>query len=262
MSSDALQQNYASNASTYTLFSTTPLGKLEAQLFALCITNCSGYRVLDLGGGTGLRARDALIAGAEYVDIVDISNEMMEMGKREEWVRHGVGKGRVNWYEGDVAKSLEELEGEGGLRVEGYDLVVANGVFDHARDRAGLEGMWGNVRRYCRPGGRVCANRNYPFSKAANGRYGVSFDGFRGMEGGVRFRYTIDTKPELVFESMGLEVYYTAKNKGLGEVEGKWFEGFENVEWRETEVVKQDMEFWKEYLEDPILYVFTARKKG
>ena len=69
---NAIQGNYDKNADAYDQFIRTRLGTLEQQLFDLSITDCHGLRVLDLGGGTGLRAQDALKAGARAVDVVDI----------------------------------------------------------------------------------------------------------------------------------------------------------------------------------------------
>jgi SAM-dependent methyltransferase len=103
---DTLQQNYDSNADGYVQLLNTPLGTLEQQLFDLSITDCDGLRVLDLGGGTGLRARDALKAGARTVDVVDISQEMMRQGQQYE---KSIGRDCIHWYHGDVSKPLDHL---------------------------------------------------------------------------------------------------------------------------------------------------------
>ena len=244
----SLQDNYDKNADVYSQFINLPLGCLEQQLFDLSITGCDGLRVLDLGGGTGLRARDALEAGARWVDVVDISPEMMRIGKEYEM---SIGRDKITWYQGDVSKPLDHLS------LGPYDIVIANGIFDHAHQAEELEAMWSNAAAYLKPGGRLVANRNNPYSKAATtGKYGVTLDNFRKFEGGVAFQYRMATEPPLVFESIALDVYYS----GSLEIPGKYFEDFRNMSWEETPVVKADPEFWKEYLEDPILFIFTARK--
>ncbi|KAF2166512.1 hypothetical protein M409DRAFT_66551 [Zasmidium cellare ATCC 36951] len=247
---DAIEKNYATNASGYDQFINLPLGALEQQLFSLCIKNCHGLKVLDLGGGTGNRARDAIEAGATDVDVVDISPDMMRLGEEyEKSLRRDV----IKWYHGDASKDLEHL----GLGP--YDLVIANGVFDHAQNVEELEVMWRNCAKYLKSGGLVIANRNNPKSKAAaSGKYGVQLGKFEEFEGGFSYKYRMLMEPPLEFESMALEPYYG----GSEEISGKYFEGFKAVPWEETEIVRSNPDFWKEYLEDPILYIFTAKKKA
>ncbi|KAK4500251.1 hypothetical protein PRZ48_008440 [Zasmidium cellare] len=249
-SDSAIEANYATNAPGYDQFASLPLGTLEQHLFTLCIQNCHNLKILDLGGGTGNRARDAIAAGATDVDVVDISPDMMRLGEE---IEKSQGRNIIKWHHGDASKDLEYL----GLGP--YDLVIANGVFDHARNVGELEMMWGNCARYLKAGGVIIANRNNPKAKAAgSGKYGVKLGGFEEFEGGFSYKYRMLTEPPLEFESMALDAY----NTGSKEVSGKFFEGFEYVRCEETEVVKRDPEFWREYLEDPILYIFTARKKA
>jgi SAM-dependent methyltransferase len=244
----AIEDNYKQNADAYSQFLLTPLGILEQQLFELCVTNCNGMHVLDLGGGTGLRARDALKAGARSVDVVDISPDMMAQGQEYE---QSIGRNKIAWYRADVSKSLDHL------KLGPYDMVIANGIFDHAHDAEELEGMWKNAAKYLKPGGMVVANRNDPKSKAAvDGKYGVTFSDFKSFDGGMSFRYTMKTEPPLVFESTALDAY----SSGSHEIPGQFFEDFRNVPWEDTPVVKSNLVFWREYLDDPVLYIFTARK--
>lgn len=245
---NALQENYDKNADAYGQFIATPLGTLEQELFDLSITDCDGLKVLDLGGGTGLRARDALKAGARTVDVVDISPAMMRIGQEYE---KSIGRDRITWYQGDVSKPLDHLP------LGPYDMVIANGIFDHAHNTEELEGMWRNSAAYLKPGGRLVANRNNPFSQAAaHGKYGVTFTDFKDFPGGLSFKYRMATDPPLVFESNALKAYYS----GSLEIPGKFFKDFQNVPWEKTPVVKADTDFWAAYLADPILYIFTARK--
>lgn len=247
-SGNQVQGNYDQNANAYDQFINTPLGTLEQQLFDLSIKDCDGLKVLDLGGGTGLRARDALNAGAQSVDVVDISLEMMRLGQEYE---KSINRDRITWYHGDASKSLDHLS------LGPYDMVIANGVFDHAHNDEELEMMWHNAATFLKPGGRLVANRNNPKAKSgADGKYGVTLSDFHPFPGGLSFRYRMATDPPLVFESFALDVYYS----GSLEIPGKFFEDFQNVPWEETPIVEADPEFWRAYLDDPILHIFTARK--
>lgn len=247
----AVQTNYDQQADGYSQFLTTPLGKLERDLFDLCIRDCDGLQVLDLGGGTGLRARDALRAGAAHVDVVDISPEMMGHGQAHE---RAIGRDRISWYQGDVGQSLAHLP------LGRYDMVIANGVLDHARTRAELETMWANAAAYLKPGGRLVVNRNDPHSPAArDGRYGVVFRDVRATPGGVALRYCVpSTTPPLEFDLTVLEEHYS----GSLAIPSRFFTDFENVPWEETAVVKEDPEFWALYLQQPILFIITAKKRS
>lgn len=58
-------------AGSYGQYDATPLGLLEHQLQERALGDCEGMTVLDLGGGQGLRARQAIALGAKAVDVVD-----------------------------------------------------------------------------------------------------------------------------------------------------------------------------------------------
>ncbi|KAK8057202.1 S-adenosyl-L-methionine-dependent methyltransferase [Apiospora saccharicola] len=66
------------------------------------------------------------------------------------------------------------------------------------------------------------------------------------------------TDPPLVFQSTALEAHYSDSF----EIPGQYFEDFQNVPFAETPVVAAHRGFWREYLESPILYIFTASKKA
>ena len=46
---------------------------LEKEVVGRMLGDCTGYRVLDVAGGSGNHARSAIDAGATHVDVVDIS---------------------------------------------------------------------------------------------------------------------------------------------------------------------------------------------
>lgn len=81
---DLVKQEYDESATTYNDYVDLPLGILESQLLTIAIGDCTNLTVLDLGGGTGLRARQVLDVGAKSVDVVDLSPEMMKVGKAAE----------------------------------------------------------------------------------------------------------------------------------------------------------------------------------
>ncbi|KAI1395337.1 S-adenosyl-L-methionine-dependent methyltransferase [Hypoxylon fuscum] len=232
----------------------TPNSILETQLLTSALGDCTGYTVLDLGGGTGVRAREAIDFGAAAVDVVDISPEMLSNGRSsiaDLGSRYG---DRIGWHEADVAKPLDHLPLRGGPG--SYDLVMANWVMDHAASIADLEGMWRNVATYLKPGGRYVGVRSGdPYAPCVvQGKYGVKYEDWKPVPGGVLFRYVVGT---INIEASSWEVSYSGSTEmhekfGLGEVE---IEPCEN-----TDVVKKDPEFWKLFLENPSMVVVKARK--
>ncbi|KAF2673338.1 hypothetical protein BT63DRAFT_153696 [Microthyrium microscopicum] len=105
----------------------------------------------------------------------------------------------------------------------------------------------------------MIANQNNSLSKsAAHGKSGVVFTDLEKFTEGLKLPYRTTTNPPLDFESIALQVHFT----GALEIPRKFFEALQNVLWEETPTVMACHDFWKSYLADPILYIFSARKKG
>ncbi|RYP12537.1 hypothetical protein DL765_007273 [Monosporascus sp. GIB2] len=252
------KEDYDTHAGIYEAIARTPAGMLEGQLVASALGDCTGLAVLDLGGGTGLRARQAVDFGASHVDVVDVSLEMMRIGQQQTSPEYG---SRIAWHEADVSKPLgDQLQ----LR-ETYDLVMANWVVDSMGSLADLEGVWANVGARLRPGGRFVGIRlSDPWAPyLVDGRYGVRFREKERIPGGVRYWYIFDSadknEPPMEFEGASMEVSYSGstelhKKYGLCDVE---FEPYENAK-----VVREDPEFWKPFLDRPMMVAVKARKQG
>jgi ubiquinone/menaquinone biosynthesis C-methylase UbiE len=78
-----------------TTYTTLPQSQLEIELTVAALGECSNKLVLDLGGGTGLNARQALDAGAARADLVDISPAMVEEGKKAD--EEAGSDGKIRW---------------------------------------------------------------------------------------------------------------------------------------------------------------------
>ena len=146
------EQKYNDEHIEYDGIDLLPMGYMHTALGAYALGDCTGQTVLDLGGGSGLHARTAVDQGAARVDVVDLSKGMIENGIANEGK---LGRrDRIRWYEGDISKSL------GGIPLdEAYDVTMVHWTFDHAESMEALEGMWGNVRRYTKVGGRLISIR-------------------------------------------------------------------------------------------------------
>ncbi|PVH95163.1 S-adenosyl-L-methionine-dependent methyltransferase [Periconia macrospinosa] len=262
---EQLQKDYDEQASMYNVLMKWPFGIFENQIFASAVQSgdmCKGASILDLGGGTGLRARQTLAAGATRVDVVDISDEMMAVGKKDAEALLGTeGSKRLRWFHGDASK---QLFGEGGVLglTPPYDVVLANWVFDHVDDPAVLEAMWRNISAAVRPGGwfvgvRACDPR---CDAMISGKYGPTCQDFSEFPDGLYYSSTIPGVgiPDVHLKNASLKVSYS------GSTEMHELHGFYDVQIEpcdHLDIVKADPEFWQSWKDAPGFVVVKARKR-
>ncbi|KAK1834084.1 Ubiquinone/menaquinone biosynthesis C-methyltransferase UbiE [Podospora conica] len=251
------KKQYNSVATQYDSVEDVPCSKIEAQLIRTALGNCTGLAVLDIGGGTGLHARRAIDdANAAVVDVVDISREMLRAG---EAIEAKLGRqGRIRWLEADATRPLSEQIGES-LRPGGYDVVMANWVFDHATSMADLKAMWENIAANLKPGGRFLGVRvrSLHAGYMKPGKYGATFSDMEEIPGGWKYRVGVLTNPPFDFGGTSMTETLDLVDeipRQLGLVD------FEVVPPDEAEVVKEDLEFWADFVKDPNLAVVVARK--
>ncbi|KAI1118720.1 S-adenosyl-L-methionine-dependent methyltransferase [Nemania sp. NC0429] len=186
---DVVKSDYGVAATNYDTLWTTdmPFARIDTELFVSALGRVPGATILDLAGGSGIKARCTIDAGAAAIDIVDISPEMMREGQVKE---ASLSRDVIRWFEADISKPLDHLP----LRPE-YDIVMAHWPFDHAESMAALEGMFRNVAAYLKPGGRFfgvrCGDPRAP--AMATGELGVVFKDFEEIPGGLKFRYAFST---------------------------------------------------------------------
>ena len=103
---------------------------------------------------------------------------MMQAGQK---IEKSLGRGEevIHWIEGDASKpeSLARLPLR--FKEEGYDMVTANWLFDHAGSMDTLDGMFRSVVAYLKPGGRFVGTRvihGHASPAATTGKYGYIYD--------------------------------------------------------------------------------------
>ncbi|KAH7142625.1 S-adenosyl-L-methionine-dependent methyltransferase [Dactylonectria estremocensis] len=253
----AEKTQYDSFAPKYASVEELPCSKLEAQLVITALGDCTGLKVLDLGGGSGLHARRVVDAGGAVVDVVDISPEMMRAGQD---IETQLGRqGRIRWFEADVTRPLAEQVKDGVLEPERYDLVMANWVFDHATSISELKSMWENVVASLKPGGRFIGVRakSVRAEYMSYGKYGVTFTEVEEIPHGLKYKVGCVTEPPFSFEATSMESTYSLSDGiacELGLVD------FRVIDPEETDIVKNDVKFWDDYVKDPNFVVVVARK--
>lgn len=255
---------YEAFAPKYDAVENTPLYKLESALIQSALGDCNDLRVLDVGGGSGLHAREAIAAGATKVDLVDISLSMMESGKT---IEASLGRTEsIAWHEADVSRPLSTQDISASLLGPGeYDVVMVNWTFDHAATLDDLKGMWANVAFYLKPSGRFLGVRvlgkgiRADYMKEGRGKYGVTFTDVKEIPNGLRYQVSFVVEQVVKFEATSMEDSYTLADeipRQLGIVD------LEVVPFEEMAIVKADKEFWGEFLEEPNFGVVKGRKKG
>ncbi|KAI0872668.1 S-adenosyl-L-methionine-dependent methyltransferase [Hypoxylon argillaceum] len=250
---DVVKVEYAAEAAKYDSFWTTgnPFVRIDSELFVSALSAAPGASVLDLAGGSGIKARFAIDAGAVAVDIVDISQEMMLVGQEAE---ASLNRDVIRWFEADISKPLDHLP----LRPQ-YDIVMAHWPLDHADSMAVLEGMLQNITSYLKPGGRFfgvrCCDPRAP--AMVSGELGVVFKDFEEIPGGLKFRYAFNDFGSDI-EATSMEATYSGSTEiyekfGLVDVQT---EPYENAQ-----VVKENPKMWESFLKQPGLAMVKATKK-
>jgi ubiquinone/menaquinone biosynthesis C-methylase UbiE len=186
------KDQYSTLAATYNAIEELPQSALYQEDVRRALGDCTDKTILDLGGGTGLHARNALALGASLVDVVDISPAMLEIGKSMD-----ASETRLRWLIGDISKPL--VAQNLALEKEGYDITMVNWTFDHAETIAELEEMWQNSATYTKRGGKLISIRmaNPRATSARDGKYGVSFSDIEPIAGGLKYVYTAHIDPPL-----------------------------------------------------------------
>lgn len=248
---------YNTLAEQYGTYGDLPTSRLEAELVRIALGDCTGLKILDLGGGTGIYARQAVAAGAARVDVADISDGMIQVGKDSTSQDTDT---RIFWHVADASKPLAEQDVE--LLAPGsYDLVMANWLFDNARSIEALQVMWENVAASLRPGGRFLGirvlNPGIQEEYVRVGKYGCRYDGIKAMPGGLTCTVVLLTDPPCSFTGTMLD----DSCQMLNEIPQKLgIAGFRLVPPEETDVVKENPEHWADYLRAPVCGVATAVK--
>ncbi|GAB1315613.1 S-adenosyl-L-methionine-dependent methyltransferase [Madurella fahalii] len=252
------KDQYNEMATEYDSYAELPIARLEAELIRTALGDCTGLAVLDLGGGSGTHARQAIKAGAHHVDVVDISDAMMQIGKDIE--AKSSEESKIRWLLADATKPMADQGVD--ISAGQYDIAMANWVFDHAHNPDELKGMWDNIAKSLKPGGRfigirVIAPGIHEEYNIKTGKYGCLFADIKDIPGGFECTTTLLTEPPFSFGLTPMEDSYKMINdipRQLG------FTDFICIPDADSDVVKKDPQFWKEHLDNPMFAVVTAKK--
>lgn len=187
---------------------------------------------------------------------------MMQAGQE---IESSLGRGTevINWIEGDASKpeSLASLPLR--FKEQGYDMVMANWLFDHAGSMDTLDGMLRSVVAYLKPGGRFVGTRvihGHTSPAATTGKYGYIYKDFEEIPGGMAYRYTLYVDPPVSYDGASMEVTYNPAL--ISEFHSKY--GLDDTEIEPTEsasCTREDPEYWGLFIDRPSMAVVKAKKK-
>ena len=268
--SEMTSDNYQDLGDCYDSLEELPLLHVAREMVQSALGDCTGKVILDLGGGSGLRAREALALGARRVDNVDLSGAMIARCENEEQRLGRQPRERIVCYQANCFEDLgplslpgagERIAGDKGAEAQ-YDIVMVIWTFDHASTVEELEEGWRNVGRFCRPGGKVVSlGIKEPLSHGTRlFKYGVELSDVQKMDGGAKFKYSAKSTRPFSCDVVAIEAHYNVdRTRAIAAIVG--FPLLEEVRPSEMEVVKKDREFWKTFVDQPSFYCLVGTKE-
>ncbi|QRK07919.1 class I SAM-dependent methyltransferase [Archangium violaceum] len=243
-----MAEQYDSVGSKYEQFkNTATLPIPERHTFLRLVGNLEGKSVLDLACGSGHYSRLLKDHGAERVEGVDISPEMVQVARqKEQEQRRGV------LYHVFDAAALP--------RLGDFDLVTAVYLLNYARTRDDMLRMCRSAFSNLKEGGRCIAftiDPAFDLRRSNWAEYGFEVRSERFEEGRYVCEARFSTAPSTPVEYFrwSTQVYESV----LAEA------GFRQVAWHPFEIPAEALEkygeaYWREYRENPLLIALSGRK--
>lgn len=257
------EDHYDSIAAQYDGIEALPHSLISRQLVQYALGDCTDQVILDIGGGSGLHARIAISRGATRVDNVDLSPEMLRNCDLAETKLGRQPGEKIACFVADATQPLDHLNLPGRDGNGFYDTVLVGWTLDHASTMAELEGMWHNIAKYCRPGGRLVNIRTIdPFNRHPNSsKYGVKIFDVKPIPGGAKYFYApvVDGKLLFTCEAQAMEAHYNL-NQAHSMAQKYGFDGLEKVPAMEMPCVKADPEFWQDFVNQESFCCVVGRK--
>ena len=212
------------------------------------LPDLGGRTVVDLACGEGIYTRKLMRRGARRVVGVDISSEMVALGRRAE-SSEPIG---VEYVVADVAAlNLPER----------FDVAFCSYLFNYARSRSELRSLIAAVAGLLRPGGLVVGCNDYPDNPPSHydryRPYGFVKRGLPAPFEGSPITYRFFNPDGSSFE---IANYFLPTEAYRAEFSAA---GFSSFEWVMPSVSPEGQEaygphYWAPYLESPPIVSFRA----
>jgi toxoflavin synthase len=196
--------------------------------FLKALGNVNGKKIMDLACGSGYMSRKIKKAGAKEIVGVDISKEMIKIGKD-----NPENKG-IRFILGDAIKLK---------KIDEFDIVTAAFLLHYSKNKKELFEMCKSIYKNLKEGGIFLTINNNPLHPKIDGRkYGVVISGPATLKEGDELKVCLTHDPT---KNVSFSTYYWKKEtyeKALKEA------GFKKIEWIDAEIQKEAIEeLGKEY---------------
>lgn len=243
-----MAEQYDSIGSKYEQYkNTAPLPIPERYTFLRLVGVLRGKRVLDLACGSGYYSRLLKEHGAEWVEGVDISPEMIQLAQRKE-------------QEQPLGVRYRMLDATALPRLGDFDLVTAIYLLNYARTRDEMLRMCQGAFSNLKENGRFIAmtvNPAFDVRRSNWAEYGLEVRSERFEEGRYVCQARFMTEPPADFEYFrwSASVYESVMAEA----------GFRNITWHPFEVPDEALAqygaaFWREYRENPLIVALSGQK--
>ncbi|WP_408888009.1 class I SAM-dependent methyltransferase [Myxococcus faecalis] len=243
-----MSEQYDSIGTKYEQFkNTAALPIPERHTFLRLVGDLRGKRVLDLACGTGHYSRLLNELGADGVEGVDISLEMVQLARDKEQTQP-----RGLRYHVLDARALP--------RLGDFDLVTAVYLLNYAGARQELLDMCRGAYANLKPGGRFIAmtiDPTFDVARSSWAPYGVEVLSEQLEDGRHFCKALFLTEPPAPFEYFrwSTQVYEAT----LAEA------GFRDITWHPFEIPEEALQkhgeaFWRVYRENPLLTALSGQK--
>lgn len=248
MSSTKEHQIYDDVASDYDIIWQKPaciviLELVDQQLRTM--GDLKGARVLDLACGTGLGLRMLRKLGAGELIGVDISPEMVAVGQEMEAA--GQAAVPMSLHVADCSKPLDHL----GLQPASFDLVMAMWLLNYAESREMIAGMWANIARYLKPGGRfmgVIQNYKHVPTSVETLKYGARVSYLAPIPDGAKLHVEFSTDPKVEFDIFVLDQPVVEEECAKAGLKDLHYVRATQDTLSESE--RRDLDWWRELLDE------------
>lgn len=227
---------------------TAPLVRLIDRL-APAVLDWTGVSVLDLACGTGFGLRKARQLGATRVVGIDINEEMLRVARV-------MSESNTELYVADCYRDLGHLPLEPGS----FDVVTGFWLATCATTKQDVAGMWTNVSKYLRPGGKFIGSAGFVNSTTSDfaAKYGPKIDFIERTAVGEKISLEFQTEPIVQYDSYNVDrevLDSEAEAAGLSIT-------YVQPSILDVDVTAEhDRDWWRDFLEDTACDMIVGTKR-